>query len=332
MAVIMSGTSYQGTHAANYWLPALFEADTLDPKVGVVSVWDGIKDKVNISNMQFSGGLQPDQATPATPYGTITVAEKVLLPLRAMLWMTYDPTVLENQWESADLSKLLLDRNLPADFTSYVLYSVMQNIFGQDMEVGWWMSSTSYAGTIVDQTDARYKYQFCDGFMKLIVNDPTVLNYASPAVITTSNILQIMDGLIDLITTNKKALVKRYKRMTFLFSPLTANIWRKFLVSATYKGIQFNEAADNSYAKYRIVVLNGIPDNTILFAECTKDKTGAFHIGMNSTDDDNNLMIEKTRWMDKTYGILGRMKFNTQIKFGNEIACMTTLTQASFLP
>jgi hypothetical protein len=331
MAVIMSGTSFNGTHASQYWLPALFEADTLDPNIGVVSVWDGIKSKVNISNMTFAGGLQPDQATPSTPYGTITVAEKVLAPQRAMLWMTYDPTVLENQWESADLSKLLLDRNLPADFTSYVLYSVMQNIFGQQMEVGWWQSSTAFQ-SIVDTTDPRYSLQFCDGFMKLIVNDATVLNYGSPAVITTSNILAMMDGLIDLIATNKKALLRRYKRMKFFFSPLTANIWRKYLVAAQYKGIDFNEPSQHSYAQYEIVVLNGIPDNTILFAEGVKDKTGAFHIGMNSSDDENNLMIEKTRWMDKTYGILGRMKFNTQIKFGNEIACMTTMTAASFNP
>src|SRR6185503_12295886 len=155
MAIVMTGTSYQGTHASQYWLPALFEADTIDS--GIVSVWDNIKDKVNISNMVFTGGLQPRQATPSTPLGTITVGEKFLEPLSAMLWMTYNPSVLENQWESVDLSQLMLDRNLPVDFTSYVMYSVMQNIFGQDMEVGWWMSSTDYQ-VITDTTDVRYKY------------------------------------------------------------------------------------------------------------------------------------------------------------------------------
>jgi hypothetical protein len=308
-------------------MPAYFEADTI--QAGVVSVWDGIKDKVNISNMVFSGGLQPKQATPNTPLGTITVAEKILAPQDAMLWMTYDPSVLENQWESVDLSQYMLDRNLPADFTSYVMYSVMQSVFGQDMEVGWWMSSTAYQ-VITDPTDVRYKYQFCDGFMKLIVNDATVLNYASPAAITTSNILTFLDGLINLITTNKKGLIKRYGRMKFLFSNATANIWRQFLLSPTFKGIDYKNTGEKMYAGYDIVVLNGIPDDTILFCECTKDMTGAFHIGMNSKGDENNIQVEKTRWMDTTYGILARMKFGTQIKFGNEIACMTTLTTASF--
>lgn len=300
---------------------------------GAVSVWDGIKDKVNISNMTFTGGLQPRNPTPNTPLGTATVAEKILQPMDAMLYMIYNPSVLENQWESVQLSSYMLDRKLPNEFASYVMYSVMSKVFGQDMEVGWWMSSTAYQGVITDPTDPKYALQFCDGFMKLIVNDATVLNYASPATITTANILTFMDGLIDLITTNKKALVgtKYKKRMKFFFSPQTKNIWRKYLVASTFKGIQFNEAADNSYAQYEILTLNGIPDNTILFCEGTKDKMGAFHIGLNSKGDENNIQTDRTRLQDETFFIKALMKFNTQIKFGNEIACCTTLTQASFL-
>lgn len=326
MAIVMTGTSYSGTHASQYWMPAYFEADTMQK--GVVSVWDGIKDKVNISSMTFTGGLQPRNATPDTPYGTATVAEKILEPLSAMLYMTYNPSVLENQWESVELSTYMLDRNLPNEFASYVMYSVMSKVFGQDMEVGWWMSSTAYQ-VIVDQSDSRYALQFCDGFMKLIVNDATVLNYASPAAITTSNILTFLDGLITLITTNKKGLIGR-SSMKFVWSKATANIWRQYLLSPTFKGINYKDTGDDRYAGYDIVALNGVPDNTILFCECTKDKKGAFHIGMNSSGDDNNIQTDRTRPMDETFFMKALMKFNTQIKFGNEIACMTTLTASSF--
>lgn len=327
MSVVMTGTSYTGTHASQYWMPAYFEADTISS--GAVSIWDGIKDKVNISSMTFTGGLQPRNPTPNTPYGTATVAEKILEPQSAMLYMTYLPSVLENQWESVQLSTYMLDRNLPNEFASYVMYSLMQKVFGQDMEVGWWMSSTGYQG-ITDQNDAKYSLQFCDGFMKLIVNDATVLNYASPATITTSNILTFLDGLITLITQNKKGLIGR-KSMKFVFSKQTANIWRQFLLSPTFKGINYKDTADNRYAGYEILSLNGVPDDTILFCECTADQKGAFHIGMNSQGDDNNLQTDRTRPMDETFFIKALMKFNTQIKFGNEIACMTTLTASSFI-
>lgn len=327
MAIVMNGTSYTGTHASQYWLPAYFEAQTINS--GIVSVWDGIKDKVNISLMTFSGSLQPRNPTPNTPLGTATVNEKILEPMSAMLYMIYNPSVLENQWESVNLSTYMLDRNLPNEFASYVLYSVMASVFGQDMEIGWWMSSTDFQ-VIVDPDDPRFKLQFCDGFMKRIVNDATVLNYASPAVITTSNILTFLDGLINLITINKRALIGRFGRMKFLFSPKTANIWRQFLVSPTFKGIDYKQIGEVMYAGYDIVTLNGFPDDTILFCECTKDLTGAFHIGMNSTGDENNLQMDRTRPMDETFFIKALMKFNTQIKFGNEIACVTTLTAADF--
>lgn len=327
MAVVMTGTSYTGTHASQYWLPALFEAQTI--RSGVVSVWDGIKYKVNISNMTFSGGLQPRNPTPTDPRGTITVAEKILQPESAMLYMTYNPSVLEAQWESVDLTRLMLERNLTPDFTSYVLYMVMQTTFGQNMEIGWWMSSTDFQ-SITDQSDSRYDLQFCDGFMKRIVNDATVLNAASPATITTSNILAAMNELLTLITTYKKALVGKYDRMKYMMSPKTADIWRQFLLSPTYKGIEYRESGQRVFGGYEIVVLNGFPDNTILFCEGTKDLMGALHIGMNSKEDENTLQIDRTRVQDETYFIKALMKFNTQIKFGNEIACWTTLTAADF--
>lgn len=325
----MTGSSFQGTHASQYWLPAYLEAETIQSNT--VSIWDGIKDKVNISNMTITGGLQPRNSTPRTPYGTITVAEKILQPQGAMLYMTYDPTVLETQWESADLTPLLLERNLPAEFNSYVMYSVMSYIFGQQMEVGWWMSSLGY--TIADQTNPLYYLQYCDGFLKILVNDATVLNYASPATITTTNILAMMDGLLTLILTNKKALLQktRKKRMKFFFSNLTADIWRRFLVGNTYKGIEFNQPTEHTYAQIEIVELSGFPDNTIILAEGTKDRMGAFHIGMNSTGDDNTIQVDRTAPMDATFFLKALMKFNTQIKFGNEIAMMTTYTAPYFV-
>jgi hypothetical protein len=324
----MTGASFNGTHASKYWMPAYFEAETISS--GVVSMWDGIKDKVNISNMVFAGGLQPRQETPNTPYGTVTVAEKILEPAAAMLYLIYNPAKLENQWESAKLSTKMLDRNLPNEFSSYFMYSVMSSVFGQDMEVGWWMSSLGY--TVTDTTDPLYKMQYCDGFMKRLVNDATVLNYASPATITTSNILAMLDGLLDLITTNKKALVQKSKkkRMKYFFSALTMNIWRKFLVAAPYKGIEFSDATISSYAGFDIVELSGFPDNTILFCEGTKDQMGALHIGMNSTEDDNSLQTERTRPQDETFFVKALMKFSTQIKFGNEMALTTTYTASYF--
>jgi len=320
-------TNYAGTVASQYWLPALFEADTI--QAGVVSVWDGVKDKLNIRSMVFAGGLQPRNPTPTTPYGTYTVTEKVLEVLDAMLYTTFNPRTLENTWESADLSPLLIERKLPATFESYVLYLTMQSVFGQDMEVGWWMSSTDYQA-ITDTTDSRYRLQFCDGFMKRIVDDPTTLKYSSPAVITTSNILTFLDGLVQLIITNKKGLIRKYDRMKFLMSPNTKNIWRQFLLSPTFKGIDYPNTGQTVYAGYEIIELNGFPDDTILFLEATKDFKGALHIGMNSKSDENAILMERTRPMDETYFIKALMKFNTQIKFANEIACVTTLTSASF--
>lgn len=320
-------TNFTGTVASQYWIPNFFEAETIQSKT--VSVWDGIKSKVNIRQMNFTGGLQKRVPTPSTPNGTVTQTEKVLEPLSAMLYIEYDPEVLEQTWESTDLSTLMLDRNLPAEFRSYFMYIIMRKVFGQDMEVGWWMSSTDFQA-IEDPTDPRFALQFCDGFMKRLVLDPTTLNYASPATITTSNIATFLNGLLTLIINNKKGLVNKFGRMKFFMSVLTHNIYREFLLTPTYKGIDYPNTTQKTFAGYEIVALTGFPDDTIIFCEGTADFMGALHIGMNSTGDENTLKIERTRPQDETWFVKALMKFNTQIKFANEIAMVTTLTAADF--
>lgn len=331
--LVITDQSYIGKFASAYWTPVLYAMDTLEKKV--VNVIDNIKEpNFNIGNIDATVSFQPRQAEPTTPYGSVTVNKKMLTPKDAMFYTKFNPRDLEQHWESVNLSKLLLARRLPPTFESYMLYMMMGRLF-ESMETGWWQGSTAYS-VLTDQTDPRYGMQFFDGFINKLVNDGTVQAYGSPATITTSNIFTFLDGLITLMVTNKKGLVTKSnttKRMKFLVSPLTWFIYCQALTTGTtYKGIQYSQHDTPPWKGWKVIPINGMPDNTIVFAEAVAEFDGAFHIGMNSTADYNSLEMAKTLPSNETYFIKMLTKMDIQYKYGNEIAICTTLTPSSFIP
>lgn len=330
MALTINDQSYIGKFASAYWTPVLFEQDTI--KKGVINIIDNIKEPgFNIGNIDFSGGLQPRQAMPTQEDGTWTVDKKILKPQSAMVFTTFNPAQLEQHWESMNLSELMLERKLPAKFESYVMYMMMGRVFEQ-LETGWWMSSKDYQA-LTDHTDSRYHIQFFDGIIKQLVNDGSVWQVASPVTITNSNINAALDGCINLLATNKKGLLSKssaYKRMKFLISVNTWNLFTQYLVNSTYKGINFEEKPIMNWKGFKIEVLNGFPDNTVLFGEFISDFEGALHIGMNNSDDENTIQLAKYRPEGELYFVKALLKLDVQYKYGNEIAMYTTLTAASF--
>lgn len=331
MGLQINDQSYAGTFASQYWTPAFYGMDTLQK--GVVNVIDNIRKRANIGNIDFSGGLQPRQAVPTSPLGTWTVDKRYLEPKDAMLYTEFNPRDLETHWESENLSNLLLERKLPPTFESYVIYTAISRTF-EKMETAWWMSSTNYS-VITDTTDPRYYMQFFNGFLYQLVNDSSVLSYGSPATITNSNIGTFLDGLIELVTTNKRALIVRptkYQRMKFLCSPKTELLYNEYLTTGTtYKGIDYMEKGTKPWKGYEVVSLAGFPDDTIIFCEAIPQFDGAFHIGLNSKDDENTLQLARTLPANETYFLKALMKMDVNYKYGNEIAIMTTLTANSFI-
>jgi len=331
MSLQINDVSYAGKFASQYWTPAFYGMDTL--KKGVVNVIDNIKKKINIGNIDFAGGLQPRQATPTTPLGTWTVDKKYLEPQDAMLYSIFNPRDLEAHWESENLSELLLERQLPASFESYVIYTMMSRTF-EKMETGWWMSSKNYQA-ITDPLDPRYYLQFFNGYISQLVSDATVQNVAGAVTLTNANVGAALDALINIITLNKKALItstNKYNRMKFVMSPLTELLYNQYLTTGTvYKGTDYSTKGTPSWKGYEVVSLAGFPDNTIIFAEALPSFDGAFHIGLNSASDENTLQMARTRTMDETFFVKALMKMDVQYKYGNEIAMYTTLTAANFI-
>ena len=325
----ISDTSYAGTFASYFWIPATFAMDTIQK--GVVYVQDGIKKKHTIGRIDFSNPLQPRVATP-TSQGTFTVSGRVLEPQDLMVYSEFNPRDYEQHWLAEQLSPTLLARELPVTAENYMLQIALKRALEQ-LEIGIWQGSTDYSTLTV--SDARYQIQFFDGFLKKMINDAAVLAVGSPVALTSSNVLDKMDACISEMATSKKALLaspKRYERLKFLVSVNTEQLYLTALTTGlTFKGNSTNERGTKPWKGYEVVALAGLPDDTVVFCEALMDVTSNLYVGMNSTED-NNLQLQRLQNNSELFFIKGLMKFDVQYGFSDQVVLYTTKVAADFQP
>jgi hypothetical protein len=141
--------------------------------------------------------------------------------------------------------------------------------------------------------------------------------------------------MLDLYTTtaaNNKALLtksNRYKRMKFLVSVNTSLLWEDFQAAQPFKNINVTESGVYKYKGFEIVVLAGMPDNTIVFTEAVSATDGNLWLGSNSILDEN-FMLARILPLSEIFGFMMKMKWDVNYGFANKTFVYTTLTAGTF--
>jgi len=337
-------TTYSGTYASYFWLPATFGMDTVDK--GVVYVQDGIKKTHTIGRIDYSNPLQPRVATPTGGASNVTIDGRALTPADVMIYSEFNPRDLEATYIAESLSKTLLDRRVPPMPENYILQIGLNRAFEQ-IENGIWMGSTTYTAT--PGSTGNGQLVFFDGFIKKMVADAAVLQVTAGSgsgqttVVGTltaaatsgsvTNVLDAMNALINLASVNKKALMarsNRFKRMKFICSVTTEQIYQTATTTGlTFKGQQTQSGETQPWKGFQVVACAGCPDDTIVFCEALADPTSNLYIGMNSVEDEA-LQLQKKQANSELFFLKGLLKFDVQYGFSEEVFLYTLLTTASF--
>lgn len=334
MGLNITDTTYAGTFASYFWLPATFGMDTVAK--GAVYVQDGIKKAHTIGRMDFTTPLQARAATP-TSGGTFNVTGRTLTPQDLMLYTEFNPRDYEAHWLAEQLSPTLLARELPVTAENYMMQVALERAFEQ-IETNIWMGSTTYTATTGTAGNGQLK--FFDGFLKKMIADTDVTKIASPLPLvatasvasTSTNVLEAMDALISSCATNKKALISRasrFKRLKFFVSVNTNQIYLNATINLTFKGQLVQNGDSQPYKGFEVITLAGMPDNTILFCEGLDDTSSNLYVGMNSTED-NNLELMRLQNNSELFFLKGLMKYDVQYGFAEEIFLYTTVVTGDF--
>jgi len=327
-SLVVTDTTYAGTFAPYFILPALFEMDTYNK--GVVYFKDGIKKQHTIGKIDFSNPLQPNMATHTTSGGNVNITGNVINPQNVDVYQEFNPRDLELHWTAEDLSTTLLTRQLPPTIENYISLLIVGRAFEQ-IENCIWMGSQSY--TAVPGSTGNGQLVWFNGFLQRFVNDAAVYKTAGAVALTTGALVNA--AFLDLYTTtaaNNKALLtksNRYKRMKFLVSVNTSLLWEDFQAAQPFKNINVTESGVYKYKGFEIQVLAGMPDNTIVFTEAIAATDGNLWLGSNSILDEN-FMLARILPLSEIFGFMMKMKWDVNYGFANKTFVYTTLTAGTF--
>lgn len=329
-------TRYAGDQQSFWWPRATVTMTTVAKNA--VLVIDGIKKQTTITTIDTQNPLQARQAVPTPDANPITIDGRLLVPQDIMIYKETNPRDFEAHWQAVDLAKVILARELPATAAAYIVSQVLRRAF-QSLDQGVWIGSTAYQNGAVAKTDVRYQYSFFDGFIKLFLNDVNVISVPSVATFTTpvapstpSNIIGFMQSCINLCNPILQANPLKFQRLKFAMSVTSFNLFAQSLTLGTsFKNLDYASSTPEKFQGYDVIVLYGMPDNTVVFGEFLDDGTGNFALGMNAMED-MQLELRKLQANAETWFVKGLLKMAVQYGWGDQIVLATTLTTNSFLP
>jgi hypothetical protein len=208
----------------------------------------------------------------------------------------------------------------------------------EQLESGLWMASKTY--TAIHGTDNNGQICYFDGFLKKMLNDSSVVQMTSPLPLVSTvsvtnvstNILEAMDKLKTSVAINKKALISkttRFKRMKYLMSIKSEQIYQDASVAITFKGQITQSGETQPWKGYQVIGIAGMPDDTIIFCEATDDTSSNLWVGMNSMED-NSIQLSKLQNNSEMFFIKALMKYDVNYGWSDQIFLYTTLTADLF--
>lgn len=335
-SLVINDTSYAGTSAPYFVLPALFSFDTVVKKC--IYIRDGIKKKHTIPTMDFTGPLQPRTATPVASGGELSIDARTLDPQDIMAYQEMNPRNFEVHWDSENLSQTLLTRKLPKTAENYIMLLLLGRSF-EEFETMIWQGSVQYQNNVnvpkeisPGVSNPFYQIQFLDGFIKRFLADSSVFAVGSPVTITSANIESKLNALYTLVAANNKALLRqgKYKRMKFNMSYVTAQLYEEALTTTSFKNNDTTEKGIMRYKGFNIVPLAGIPDDTIVFTESTSGPEGNLWLGMNSISD-QNFQLERLQKNSELFFFKMLLKMDVNYGRSEKVFLYTTLTSGDFV-
>ena len=252
-------STYSGEFSGRYISAALLTAKTIDS--GGVTIMPNIKYKQVIQKVE-TGDLITDGTCDFVASSSVTLSEVVLEPLEFQVNLQLCKSDFINTWDAIQMGYSAFNNNgLPTSFSDYLIGYVASKVSGQN-EINLW------TGNLGGAQAGEY-----NGYETLAAADATVIDVPAHAPITSVNVIDKMQSVIDLIpnTVYGKEDLKLYVSTKIQKAYITA--LGGFAVAATSnagvdnKGTTWYAGQDLSFGGVPIFVAPGITDDTMIAAE-----------------------------------------------------------------
>ena len=254
-------STYAGEFAGKYISAALLTASTIEN--GGVTVMPNVKYKSVIQRIE-TGTLIADGTCDFTPISNVDLTEVIVQPEEFQVNLQLCKSDFINTWESYQMGFSAFNPNgLPTSFSEYLIGHIVAKVAAAN-------ESNIWTGNLGGAQAGEY-----NGIETLAAADATVIDVPTPVALTSANIIDKLQAVVDLIPnalyssetlklyiSNKAA--KLYVRALGGFSvAATANS------GTDAKGTQWFNNGALTFGGIPIFLASGMSDDTMIAAEST---------------------------------------------------------------
>jgi hypothetical protein len=288
-------TTYAGEEAGEWNLKAFLAGETLQH----ITVKENVPGKLKVRRITDNATTFADQTCSFTPTGTVDLDERTLTLVDLAMQRELCKVTFYQDWEA------LAAQNGNIGSVSEALVATMAGNIGAINETMIWQGAAG-AGAY-------------DGFETLFAADATVLDVASPAAITASNVVAEIAKTVGTLPVR----VRRASEKPKLY--VASNVAEAYRnAQATLGNGTFFQAGGpvsmTWIGQYDIIECPGMSDSTMVFAQASN-----LWFGTNKTSDMNNIQLLDMQNVtgDKVVRYSADFFGAVQYGRGNEIAFYT---------
>ena len=307
MATTLTITSptYAGEAAKGYLAAALLEGNTIAK--GGIEVRQNIRYKQVMQKIATDANVIKNGGCDFDATSTVTLTERVLQPEEFQSNLQFCKKDFVPTWEAMELG-MSAHKNIPKSFSDFVLGHVA-GLIKEKTEQNIWEGVNSNVGEF-------------DGLVTLALADSDVIDVASHAAVTASNVIAKLGSIVDAIPS------KLYNKddMYVYVSQYIARAYVRALggfssgigaAGTDAKGTQwYNGSGELSFDGVKLFVANGLNDNTAMATQ----KSNLF-FGTGLLNDMNEAKVIDMAPMDgsQNFRVVMRYTSGVQYAIGSEI-------------
>jgi hypothetical protein len=294
MAGLIDNTTYTGKDTDGFFSVALLTGDTKS-KVRLVP---NVKSTVKLGSLDLGDILQPDGCS-LEGVGSYTLDQKSL----EVCNIAVKVPICVKDFEANYLSESLkpgsnVDENFPNGFVDYLFNLVAEKI-SEQTEGLFWQGDT--AGSPAD---------LCDGLVKKMLADATVIDQAA-TTLTSSNIIAEITKVYDKIPET----ISEGGKVVIFISRKAGKLYRQALVAANPALIAWNNGDFTlRYIDVELVVSAGMATNQMVAAEPMN-----LWYGTDLTNDEKEVEIVQDPLNKKQHFIITSFNWGVNYGVGKEI-------------
>ena len=310
MAIVIKNTNYNGEVLERLFTLAVLGCQIVDK--GLLCVIPNVTKKLSIPRLKTGKMLQKVKEMPddKDSKGGYNYSEHVLEPEEFMAFTTFNPNTLRNIWRPWQPKGDLVFTELPPNVQNELLDALSKQV---KFELGLHYIN----GEFGDDDDHLF-----NGILYRMEHDGDVKRIS-----TTET------SMIGKLYAVKAAIPETIKENPALRYIMSMEDWEKYdqeLTNREHKNSDETALNQKSFKGVKIETLAGWPTDLIVATLCAPDETGNLFAGVNLSEDEDVIQIDKLTNAGERYFFKMKMQADTNIAFGEEVVVLDTRATKQF--